>query len=86
MEEKNYRCSSCGAGLKKENKTCEYCGSMNKYYQEEKVQDMAEAEDTNFSVGEILDDILGGVMGGMMIGSSRRRSSHSRDNRRPRIW
>ena len=51
MENKNFKCKSCGANIKMEEKSCSYCGCQNENFieqkrdlqqQENKIQEMIE--------------------------------------------
>ena len=52
---KNFKCKSCGANLKKEEKTCSYCDAVNENYKEQELNGEMGFENV---FKEILEDVF----------------------------
>lgn len=56
-QEKTYKCSSCGAALKEDEKNCDYCGSINPNFKD-KSKDVSKQ---SYGTKGGLADIFGGM-------------------------
>lgn len=67
-KENRFKCPSCGANIKPEEKVCSYCGTPNENYQEKEIKDIAPPEYDPMPSGDLFGGGLGGFMGGVMLG------------------
>lgn len=64
MEDKveNFKCLSCGASVRKEEKVCSYCGTQNKNYKKIEAQINTNKEILDNDFEDLTDVFLGGTI------------------------
>ncbi len=60
-----YNCPNCGARLILDKKVCEYCGSVNKYYNKKAPKDIQ--MDKNLNDSRDITNAIGGFLGGVIL-------------------
>ena len=58
MENKNFKCKSCGANIKKEEKCCSYCGTQN----ENLIEEERELKQQEKKIQEIIEQAFAGKL------------------------